>query len=90
MSHIDDLRTIFRPREKGDWEERAQCVGKDPEIFFPYKRADEAFPKSICARCEVREECLDYAIAYDEPKGIWGGMNRAERLTEAVKRRRKK
>lgn len=33
----------------------------------------------MCATCEVREECLEYALANDERFGIWGGLSERER-----------
>ena len=29
--------------------------------------------------CEVRAECLEYALAHDERFGIWGGLSERER-----------
>ncbi len=29
--------------------------------------------------CEVRHECLEYALAHDERFGIWGGLSERER-----------
>jgi WhiB family transcriptional regulator, redox-sensing transcriptional regulator len=60
--------------------QRGQCTQTDPEIFFPPKgdRGKEA--RGICARCPVRVQCLAYAVAADEGFGIWGGLNRAERV----------
>ena len=31
--------------------------------------------------CEVRHECLEYALAHDERFGIWGGLTEYERKT---------
>jgi WhiB family redox-sensing transcriptional regulator len=90
VTQAGDHLTIPRPAYKGDWEERAKCKGRDPDIFFPRTRNFEVFPKWICSQCEVREECLTYAIDFEEPKGIWGGMNPTERIREAAKRRKKK
>lgn len=36
--------------------------------------------KSVCNRCDVREECLEYAMENDERFGIWGGMTARERV----------
>ncbi len=33
----------------------------------------------MCTSCEVRVECLDYALANDERFGIWGGLSERER-----------
>ncbi|WP_407672362.1 WhiB family transcriptional regulator [Parafrankia discariae] len=30
--------------------------------------------KRICSGCEVRAECLEYALENDERFGIWGGL----------------
>jgi len=67
-----------------DWKDRAVCRGLDPALFFLERGngADQA--KAACARCPVRRECLDYAIANDSPGheyGIYGGMTAAERRT---------
>jgi len=70
-----------------DWQRWAACKGPYAELFFPpslperkeEKLAREMSAKSICAECEVRRECLDYAIEIQEPHGIWGGLNEVER-----------
>src|SRR5690606_27458602 len=38
--------------------------------------------KSICAECEVKQQCLDYAIEMGEKFGIWGGLSELERSRE--------
>lgn len=35
--------------------------------------------KRICLGCEVRNECLEYALQKDERFGIWGGLSERER-----------
>ena len=35
--------------------------------------------KKICTGCEVKAECLEYALANDERFGIWGGLSERER-----------
>src|ERR1700736_2241064 len=35
--------------------------------------------KRICLGCEVRDACLDYALAHDERFGIGGGLSGRER-----------
>ena len=35
--------------------------------------------KRICQGCEVRAECLEYALANDERFGLWGGLSERER-----------
>jgi WhiB family transcriptional regulator, redox-sensing transcriptional regulator len=37
--------------------------------------------RALCAQtdCEVRAECLEYALENDERFGIWGGLSERER-----------
>lgn len=61
------------------WQDRALCAQTDPEAFFPEKGGSTREAKKICLGCEVRHECLDYALAHDERFGIWGGLSERER-----------
>ena len=61
------------------WQERALCSQTDPEAFFPEKGGSTREAKRICIGCEVRDECLEYALAHDERFGIWGGLSERER-----------
>lgn len=61
------------------WQERALCAQTDPEAFFPEKGGSTREAKRICTGCEVRDECLEYALAHDERFGIWGGLSERER-----------
>jgi WhiB family redox-sensing transcriptional regulator len=65
--------------EPEDWQERALCAETDPESFFPEKGGSTREAKRICSGCEVRAECLEYALAHDERFGIWGGLSERER-----------
>ena len=61
------------------WQDRALCAQTDPEAFFPEKGGSTREAKRICSGCEVRAECLEYALANDERFGIWGGLSERER-----------
>ncbi|WP_182114236.1 MULTISPECIES: WhiB family transcriptional regulator [unclassified Actinotalea] len=61
------------------WQERALCAQTDPEAFFPEKGGSTREAKKVCTSCEVRAECLEYALAHDERFGIWGGLSERER-----------
>ena len=61
------------------WQERALCAQTDPESFFPEKGGSTREAKKVCLACEVRSECLEYALANDERFGIWGGLSERER-----------
>lgn len=61
------------------WQERALCAQTDPEAFFPEKGGSTREAKKVCLSCEVRAECLEYALANDERFGIWGGLSERDR-----------
>jgi WhiB family transcriptional regulator, redox-sensing transcriptional regulator len=67
------------PVTSEQWQDRALCAQTDPEAFFPEKGGSTREAKKICLGCEVRAECLDYALAHDERFGIWGGLSERER-----------
>jgi WhiB family redox-sensing transcriptional regulator len=62
-----------------EWQERALCAQTDPEAFFPEKGGSTREAKRVCLSCEVRVQCLDYALENDERFGIWGGLSERER-----------
>jgi WhiB family redox-sensing transcriptional regulator len=61
------------------WQADALCAQTDPESFFPEKGGSTRDAKKICTSCEVRGECLEYALSNDERFGIWGGLSERER-----------
>ena len=61
------------------WQDQALCAQTDPEAFFPEKGGSTREAKKVCASCEVRSECLEYALQNDERFGIWGGLSERER-----------
>jgi len=61
------------------WQSDSLCAQTDPEAFFPEKGGSTRDAKRICASCEVRSQCLEYALANDERFGIWGGLSERER-----------
>ena len=69
-SSTDDFFDNDTESIEDQWQERALCAQTDPEAFFPER---------ICQGCEVRDECLEYALAHDERFGIWGGLSERER-----------
>jgi WhiB family redox-sensing transcriptional regulator len=61
------------------WQARANCMGVDPELFFPERGSSTREAKEVCRGCVVRVDCLEFAIANSEKFGIWGGMSERER-----------
>lgn len=60
------------------------CAETDPEAFFPEKGQPVGTAKAICFRCDVQEECLNWALKHDERFGVWGGAS--ERDREKIKK----
>src|SRR5438309_111487 len=73
------LAELFDVAEEQEWQEDALCAQTDPEAFFPEKGGSTREAKRICQGCDVRAECLEYALAHDERFGIWGGLSERER-----------
>lgn len=77
------VETTTEHSELGDdgraWQSLANCLGVDPDLFFPERGASTREAKEVCRACVVREECLEYAIVNGEKFGIWGGMSERER-----------
>lgn len=73
-----------------DWRSKAACLSVDPELFFPIGNtgpaiAQAAEAKLVCAKCDVEEVCLRWAIENNQDAGVWGGMSEEER--RSLKRR---
>jgi WhiB family transcriptional regulator, redox-sensing transcriptional regulator len=78
-----------------DWRSSAACTDEDPELFFPIgttgpavDQADAA--KQVCARCDVREQCLEFALSTNQDAGVWGGLTEDERRTLKRARQRRR
>lgn len=69
------------------WQARRNCIGVDPELFFPERGESLAPARSVCAGCEVRAECLDYALNTGQHHGVWGGTSERERKRTRRRRR---
>lgn len=61
------------------WQNRALCAQTDPSAFHPERGVSTKEAKKVCRSCEVREECLDYALTNNERFGVWGGLSERER-----------
>ncbi len=66
------------------WMNVGACREAEPELFFPVSSAGPALAqvaaaKAVCARCQVREDCLQYALETAQDHGVWGGLSEDER-----------
>lgn len=61
------------------WMSEALCAETAPELFFPEKGTSSAAAKRLCAACDVRGRCLEYALTNNLQDGIYGGRSPKER-----------
>lgn len=61
------------------WQEQANCLGVNPDLFFPERGASTKEAKAVCAGCEVQDDCLNFALRMGEKFGIWGMKSERER-----------
>ena len=73
------------------WRKHALCRDTNPELFFPVGNTGAALiqiseAKSVCGKCSVAPQCLEFALETSQDCGIWGGLTEDERRT--IKRTR--
>src|SRR4051794_9818804 len=77
------LTAWLRLKALGDEIGAVPCRTSDPEAWWPDRSEVDGYEAraaiAACEACPARQPCLDYAIAADEPGGIWGGLLPAER-----------
>jgi WhiB family redox-sensing transcriptional regulator len=74
-----EIIELLSGMEDRGWQSRANCMGVDPDLFFPERGASTREAKEVCRGCVVRDNCLEYALDSGEKFGIWGGMSERER-----------
>jgi WhiB family transcriptional regulator, redox-sensing transcriptional regulator len=81
---VISVPTTAAEASSASWQSRAACLDCDPDLFFPIAPSGPALrqieqAKAVCARCPVRRECLQYALATRQVHGVWGGTSEEER-----------
>ena len=77
---IDHTGEMLPPIElEENWQDGANCLGVDPDLFFPERGASTREAKEVCRGCIVREQCLEFALQNGEKFGVWGGFSERER-----------
>lgn len=63
-----------------DWPALAACKGLPTDLFIPDKERGRVDPLAVqvCAHCDVRDECLQWALDNGEV-GLWGGTTDNDR-----------
>jgi WhiB family transcriptional regulator, redox-sensing transcriptional regulator len=83
---MSELLNLIISAEQTAWRRQANCMGVDPDLFFPERGSSTREAKEVCRGCVVREECLEFALENGEKFGIWGGLSERER--RRIRRRR--
>ena len=66
-----------------DWT-AGLCAQTDPDLFFAEGKGAQVTTKTrdakkVCGRCPIQEQCRAWALATEQPAGVWGGLDRDER-----------
>ena len=61
------------------WMKDALCIEHMDVEFFPVRGQSSRPAKAVCSNCQVRFECLAYALEHEIVQGVWGGLNGRER-----------
>ena len=69
-----ELERMSRGLTLAAQEAQSPCT-QHPDLWFDSKsQSSVRDAKAACVkRCDVREQCLAYAVAADERYGVWGG-----------------
>lgn len=65
--------------EPTPWATQAACAGCHPDMWFPRRGQNIDPARAVCNTCPVRAECLEYALVWNIPFGVWGGLSEIER-----------
>lgn len=90
--HAEFAAWLLPPEARNEWLTLAavlaesgpvSCETSDPAAWWPDRKGLNS-PETLaavsgCRRCPAQDACLAYAVAADEPEGIWGGTLPAER-----------
>jgi WhiB family redox-sensing transcriptional regulator len=84
---VEETPTELVPEDEYEWMMHARCRGVRPTQFFPSDGLGVEAAQRVCAECEVRAECLEYALEHRIEHGVWGGASERERR-RILRRRR--
>jgi WhiB family redox-sensing transcriptional regulator len=78
---VQNGSTRLLSRANTAWMAQGVCQNRDDDgkIFFPDPGNNAFAAKRMCARCPVRERCLDWSIETRQMYGVWGGVSEKKR-----------
>ena len=79
--YVDQVHVT--PPDPEPWMDDAACLDADIDIFFPSKGETVKAAKEICSGCEVKIQCLAFALRMEPVGGrrigVYGGTSPKER-----------
>jgi WhiB family transcriptional regulator, redox-sensing transcriptional regulator len=93
MSAAENYDYYSLVNKKFTFVEEAACRGAGPELFFleegqgteNHHKLEQA--RTICSTCQVKKDCLDFALDNNIGSGIWAGTTPLQR--KALRRERR-
>ena len=79
--------TVHETPDEYAWMLHGKCRGVKPADFFPSDGLGVEAAQQVCRTCDVRLECLEYALENRIEHGVWGGASERERR-RILRRRR--
>lgn len=78
------------------WQHEAACRDHHTDTFYPTSERHDRYEMAwktrhaltICRQCPVTQQCLNVALTFDDPYGIWGATTPKDR--EALQRLRRR
>ncbi len=73
-------------KNPSNWYEHAACLGYETDLWFPdapQGRDYFALARQVCKTCEVKQECLDFALSFTSENdrfGMFGGLSPKQRM----------
>ncbi len=71
--------------DRPDWAADARCRNVPNNVFFPDSGENYAKARAVCARCPVKDACLDWQLEHEKGQalccrhGMYGGQTPRER-----------
>lgn len=66
-----------------DWTVEARCRGSEVDTFFVRSLPEAREAIKLCQRCNVKQDCLEYAVDEGIELGVWGGLTERQRRAYA-------
>jgi WhiB family redox-sensing transcriptional regulator len=85
---------LTTPKSRSNWHKEAICRGQETNLWFPETpQGRDYFAKArkVCAECPVAEDCLEFALGFEDDFdrfGMFGGKSPKERAKIRDERRR--